>query len=103
MALDADDIGLFLDEDMPGTITDVTWRPARGAVVVLPARFRRTAAPILGGMVTADEPHLIFATSAAPDMTNGDTISIDLTDYTVRDVLPMCDGNLTRALLRVSA
>lgn len=100
MALDADDIDAFLDPDMPGYVTTVLWTPVAGPGGSFSARFKVVSSSILGGMVSAAEPALMFATADAVDLCSGDTVQVDAVDYTVRDVMPFCDGKITRALMR---
>jgi hypothetical protein len=100
MALDADDIDAFLDPDMPGYVTTVLWTPVAGPGGSFSARFKAVSSSILGGMVSAAEPALMFATVDAPELSSGDSVRVDGIDYDVRDVLPFCDGKITRALMR---
>ena len=100
MALDAADVAMFLDEDMPGRVVTVAWKPEAGPGASFPARFKRVSSAILGGMVSGEEPQILFATDDAEEMAGGDVVTIDEVDYTVRDVLPFLDGEMTRAMLR---
>ena len=50
--------------------------------------------------MTAAEPAITFETARVPALTNGDMVYASGNEYKVRDVTPLYDGTLTRALLR---
>lgn len=100
MALDADDIAMFLDEDMPGRVATVQWLPPNGPGASFSARFKRVSSNGLGGMMSAEETLILFATDDAPEVGGGDLITIDGAEYSVRESMPMVDGEMTRAVLR---
>jgi hypothetical protein len=84
-----------------GFLVDMTWSPAGGGVgASFAARFEAGAAPMLGNLVTATEPAITFETAKAAALTNGDTVTIGVSQFSVREVRPLYDGTITRAHLR---
>jgi hypothetical protein len=84
-----------------GFLVTMAWAPAGGGVAAdFKARFEAGGAPVLAGMVTAAEPAITFETARVPALTNGDMVYASGNEYKVRDVTPLYDGTLTKALLR---
>jgi hypothetical protein len=57
----------------------------------------------IGGVtVCATEPSILFVTGALPGLVRGSLITVNGTDYIVRDIKPQDDGVVSRATLKVS-
>jgi hypothetical protein len=69
-----------------GFMVDMTWTPtAGGSPATFKALYQDAQSEVRFGMVTADEPVITFEQSYCPLLTNGDVVTIDGTDFKVRD------------------
>jgi hypothetical protein len=84
-----------------GFLVDMTWAPAGGgAGGSFAARFEAGAVPVMRDLVSGAEPVIMFETAKAPALTNGDTLTVGVSEFKIREVRPLYDGTITRATLR---
>jgi hypothetical protein len=90
--------------DRAGALVNVTWTPAGGGTpVTFKASFQDAGSAVRFGMVSADEPEILFEASHCPNLTNGDTVTINGTDYRVRDGGNFKDATARRFRVRAEA
>lgn len=94
----ADDLATMFAVDEFGT--SASWTPeAGGTPTVATVIFDAPGSLILDDVMSA-EPSVLYRVADWPTVRERDTVVLGATTYKVRQVMPLSDGAIARALLR---